>query len=290
MKCVVTGGSGFLASHVADELVKQGHEVTILDKKKSKYLNHKQKFIYGDIKKKHKLLNILKKKDILFHFAAISDIGESIKSPRDTVITNILATVDLLEICMKYKIKRFIFASTIYVNSEEGAFYKSSKRSAENFIEEYSKIKNLKFTILRFGSIFGERSELNNGVKKILTHALKKKEVRYYGSRNTMRNYISVQNAAKLTVKCIQKKYENKHVEITGRSKIKIYKLLKIVKNELNISKPIIFDKKPHLGHYINEPNTYKFKKGEKLYTNSELEFKEDLQKYLKSLRKTIKK
>ena len=116
MKCVVTGGSGFLASHVADELVKQGHEVTILDKKKSKYLNHKQKFIYGDIKKKQKFLNILKKKDILFHFAAISDIGESIKSPRDTVITNILATVDLLELCMKYIQRKYQHILLIKLN------------------------------------------------------------------------------------------------------------------------------------------------------------------------------
>ena len=60
MNCVVTGGSGFLASHVADELVKQGHEVTILDKK-SKYLNHKQN-LFTVILKKHKLLNILKKR------------------------------------------------------------------------------------------------------------------------------------------------------------------------------------------------------------------------------------
>ena len=68
MKCVVTGGSGFLASHVADELVKQGHEVTILDKKKSKYLNHKQKFIYGDIKKKTQTFKYIKKKRYFISF------------------------------------------------------------------------------------------------------------------------------------------------------------------------------------------------------------------------------
>ena len=70
--------------------------------------------------------------------------------PHDTVNYNILGTVNLLELCKKYKVKRFVFASSIYVNSKQGGFYRSSKRAAEDYVEEYNQRYNLNFTILRF--------------------------------------------------------------------------------------------------------------------------------------------
>ena len=208
MKCLVTGGSGFLGSHIADELSLRGHQVTIFDKKKSKYLKKNQKFISGNLKNKKTLEKIIKGKDIVFHFAAIADIAEAMKNPKETVLINIIPTINMLELSLKYKIKRFFFASTIYVNSEDGGFYKSSKRAVEDYIEEYSKLLKLKFTILRYGSIFGSRSNLSNGVNRIISHAIKKNEVRYFGNKKTEREYINVKNAAIMTVECLKKKFE----------------------------------------------------------------------------------
>ena len=78
---------------------------------------------------------------------------------------------------IKYKIKRYIFSSSIYANSSEGGFYRCSKLSAEQYIIEFGKIKKIPYTILRYGSLYGARSGFNNRVKKIIYHAKKIKNL-----------------------------------------------------------------------------------------------------------------
>ena len=148
MKITVTGGSGFLGSHVADALSKKGHKVTIFDKKYSKWIRKDQKIYVGNILNTKELGRAIKDSDAVFHFAALADLGEAIKLPIETVKLNILGTVIALSLCKKYKVKRFIHASTIYVNSIEGGFYRSSKRAAEDYVLEYNKIYGLEYTIL----------------------------------------------------------------------------------------------------------------------------------------------
>ena len=168
MKITVTGGSGFLGSHVADALSKKGHKVTIFDKKKSKWIRSDQKIVIGDILDAKALENVIKDADVVFHFAALGDLNQALREPVNSVITNILGTVRTLELSRKHKIKRFIHASTIYVNSAEGSFYRSSKKAAEDYVDEYKKNYGLNYTILRFGSLYGQRSDDTNGVKKIV--------------------------------------------------------------------------------------------------------------------------
>ena len=140
MRITVLGGSGFIGSHVADELSKKGHKVTIFDKKKSKWIRSDQKMFIGNILNPNDLENVIKNTDVVFHFAALADIDQAIKNPINTVKVNILGTVQVLELCRKHNVKRFIHASTIYVNSVDGGFYRSSKKAAEDYVEEYKKI------------------------------------------------------------------------------------------------------------------------------------------------------
>ena len=109
--------------------------------------------------------------DGVFHFAALSDLNEALMKPLETVKLNILGTIFLLELSKKYKINRFIYASSIYVNSHQGGFYRSSKKAAEDYIEEYHQRYKINYTILRYGSLFGERSDFNNGLKKIIKNS-----------------------------------------------------------------------------------------------------------------------
>ena len=205
MQCLVTGGSGFLGSYVADELTKKGFKVVIYDKKKSPWINKKQKFVNGDLNNRKKIEKIIKKSDYVFHFAGLADLNESLLKPLETAKSNILGTINLLKICKKYNVKRFVYASSIYVLSNQGGFYRVSKKAAEEYIEEFSKRFNLNFTILRYGTIYGKRSNNTNGVKKIIKNALKNKEVVYEGSIKSKRNYLSAQDAAKITVSTIKK-------------------------------------------------------------------------------------
>ena len=145
MKCLVTGGSGFLGSHVADELTKKGHTVIIFDLKKSKWLKLNQKMIVGNMLNYRQLNNALKKVDYVLHFAGLSDLNKALNKPIETIKFNILATANLLKLSLKNNIKRIIFASSIYAISSQGGFYRCSKRAAEDYIEEYQKDLELIF-------------------------------------------------------------------------------------------------------------------------------------------------
>ena len=115
MKITVLGGSGFVGSHVADKLTEAGHKVIVYDLRRSKFLKKNQKMIVGDILNKKLLEKAISKSDIVYNFAAIADIDQSISLPVETAKTNILGELNVLELCKKYSIKRHVFASTIFV-------------------------------------------------------------------------------------------------------------------------------------------------------------------------------
>ena len=154
-----------------------------------------------------------------------------------TVTKNILGTVNILELSKKYKVKRFIYASSIYSLSVQGGFYRCSKKAAEDYIEEYYKNYGLNFTIVRYGSLYGMRTDRSNGVYRIIKDALQNKELQYIGNKNVIRKYINVIDAAKATANTISLKYSNKYVNITGARSYKVTHLLDVVAKSLKINK-----------------------------------------------------
>ena len=131
MRILLIGGSGFLGFHLVNFLEKSGHKVTIFDKRVGHFKNKRKKIILGDVNNYKKLSSVIRNKDIVYNFAAISDIGESMINPIQTAKINILGNVSILDLCVKYRVKKFIFASTIYVNSNSGSFYRISKHACE---------------------------------------------------------------------------------------------------------------------------------------------------------------
>ena len=206
MKIAVLGGSGFLGSHLSDLLSSKGHFVKVFDTKKSKYLKKNQKMYVGSILDKNKLSNIIKGCDFVYHFAALADLNLATKKPLETAEINILGTINALVLSKKHKVKRFIFASSIYANTEEGGFYGSSKQAAESYIEKFYKTFGLNYTILRFGSLYGSRSGNANGINAIINGAINNKKLIYGGSKLAAREYIHVEDATKACIKIIKKK------------------------------------------------------------------------------------
>src|SRR4030095_493353 len=96
-KILVTGGSGFLGSHIADVLTANGHEVTIYDCKDSLYRTKDQHFIQGDIKDGTAVNNAVKGNDYVYHLAALADLNEAKTKPLQTVQVNIKGTLNVLE-------------------------------------------------------------------------------------------------------------------------------------------------------------------------------------------------
>jgi UDP-glucose 4-epimerase len=285
MKILVIGGSGFIGLSLVSHLLKKHYTVTVFDLVKPKIKNKKIKFIKGNISNPKLLEKIIRKNKIVYHLAGISDIDEAQKVPIETVNTNILATVKILEICSKFKIKRFIFASSIYVHSSQGGFYRASKKSVELYIQEYWKQNKLKSTILRYGTIYGPSNNLKNNINKITNNALKKNIVQYEGSNLAKRNIIHVADVGKASIKILQKKYENKAVLITGKKNIKIKNIMRMIQKKLNIKKPLFFKNKKLIGHYISNPFTYKKPKEIKFTLRREIKIRDGINELIEYLR-----
>lgn len=216
-KALVIGGSGFLGSHVADALHAQGYDTTIFDLADSPYLSSGQKFIQGSILDPSSVEAAIKGMDIVFHLAGQPDIARSVEDPTHTLNLNIQGTVNILEACRKHKVKRFMFASTIYVYSDVGAFYRASKQSCEIIVQEYQKQFGLDYTILRYGSLYGPRAPESNFIHRILKQALleKKVDVGDY-SLEDRREYIHVVDSAKMSLLALGDEYVNSSVMLTG--------------------------------------------------------------------------
>lgn len=257
-KILVTGSSGFIGSHVADALEKNGYQVVLFDTIPSKYKSKNQKEFIGSILNYSDVEKAMKDCSAVYHFAAQADIGSSSEIPAETISSNIIGTLNVLESAKNYNVKRFVFASTIYVYSQLGSFYRVSKQACEKIIEEYQLEYNLNYTILRFGSLYGPRANRFNGIQDFLTQALKNKKIVRRGDGEEIREYIHVKDAAKLSVKALKDKNINKHLIITGNQQIKVKDLLIMIKEILDGDIKIEFGQEEELHHYEITPYSYK--------------------------------
>ena len=272
MKAIVFGGSGFVGSHVADELTERGHEVIIYDLLDSPYLRKGQEMIVGDILDKNKISRAVEGCDAVYNFAGIADLDTATTQPIDTVNQNIFGNALVLDASVKAGAKRFVYASTIYVYSSLGGFYRCSKQAAELYIEEYQKRYGLDFTILRYGTLYGPRADERNSVYRYLKQALLSGKITVYGTGDELREYIHVKDAAKLSVDILSDEFKNKHVVITGHHPIKFREMLNTVKEMLGGKVEIEF-KPPeesvrYGAHYGITPYSFIPKIGQKLVSN----------------------
>ena len=255
---VVFGGSGFLGSHIADELSNRGFKIYIFDRVISPFKSENQEMIIGDILDRDAVRDVIKKVDYVYHFAAIADIGESREKPVETAQFNIIGTMNILDACREFNIKRFVYSSTIYVYSDHGSFYRSSKQACELFIENYQKEFSLPFTILRYGSLYGPRANQFNFIKNAIIEALTTKEINRKGDGKEIRDYINVLDAACSSVDILEKSYENSYVMITGPQTMRVSELLNMIREILNNEIEINYLNEDFAGHYQITPYSFK--------------------------------
>jgi UDP-glucose 4-epimerase len=265
---IIFGGSGFLGSHVADNLSERGYNVTLFDIRPSSYIQPDQNMIVGDILDSSKVNNALKNQNVVFHFAGLSDLDKGTGQPLKVVNQNILGTINLLNGAVKNNIQRFVFASTIYVYSRLGGFYRCSKQATELFIEEFQSRYGLDYTVLRYGSLYGTRADDNNGIRSYLLQGLRNGKITYPGTGNEMREYINVKDAARLTVDILSPEYKNKHIVVTGHHPMKTIDMLEMIKEMLKKDITFEFSIKPNESHYSITPYSFIPKVGSKLVSN----------------------
>ena len=257
-KVLITGGSGFIGSHMADVLEKQKFNVVLFDAVPSKYKSKSQEEFIGDILKPSDIDKAMEGCDVIYHFAAQADIEVSRSLPAKTIMANIVGTQNVLEAARKHKVKRFMFSSTIYVYSELGSFYRVSKQACEKIIEEYQREFGLDYTILRYGSLYGPRANEFNFISNILHQALKNNKIVRRGDGKEIREYIHVKDAVRLSVDALDDKFKNKHLIITGNQQIRVKDLLIMIKEIFDNEIKIEFDDEEELHHYEITPYNYR--------------------------------
>ena len=131
------GGSGFIGSHTADVLSERGYNVTIFDQVPSPWLRNDQEMIVGDVLNSDLVYEVLEGARYLYLFAGIADIDEARLRPFDTIRLNVLGPTTVLQAAVDSGIKRIVYASTMYVYSSHGSFYRASKQVAEIVIEVF---------------------------------------------------------------------------------------------------------------------------------------------------------
>lgn len=224
MKIIVTGGVGFIGSHIVDEYIKKGFNVLIIDNLSSgseRNINKKAIFEKVDLKEKNKIAKIIEKfkPDIINHNAFYSSITKAEKRKGKFLVENINNFLNLIE-PSKFFLKQFIFASSCAVYGEKQPplkesddtkpvnLYGLSKLLIENSIIYYSKRYGFKYTILRYSNVYGpkQRDDLESGVISILINQiLNKKPLTIFGDGETTRDFIFISDVVRANILSIDK-------------------------------------------------------------------------------------
>ena len=271
-KIIFLGGSGFIGRYFVQKLIDLGNNVIIYDLKNPGFTDKKLTYIKGNILEKEKISKIIKKNSYVFNFAGWSDIGSGEKNPQKVLENNVKGNSIILKICEKNKVKRFIYASSIYVFSKYGGIYRESKQSCEKMIKK----SLIDSTILRFGSIYGPGSTDGNTIYDLLNMAILNKKIVYWGKGDEVRQYIHVRDASKICEKIFLNKYINKSLLITGLEDTRSNDLINTICEMFNKKIKVEYKfQKRSTSHYKNTPfsimknSTYIPEIGEKMIFES---------------------
>lgn len=174
---LITGGAGFIGSHLVEEMISRNYKVIVLDNLISGNLENlkncrkKIKFFEKDIGEYKNISKYFKNVDVVFHLSALADIVPSIKNPENYFNTNVKGTLNVLRACVKNKVKKIIYAASgscygiarELPTSEKAEIkteypYALTKKLGEDLIVHWSKVYNLNFTSLRLFNVYGPRS------------------------------------------------------------------------------------------------------------------------------------
>jgi UDP-glucose 4-epimerase len=213
MKILVTGGAGFIGSHIVDFYVKQGHDVAVVDNLSSgniSNLNPEAKFYRIDIRSE-KINDIFEqeKPEVVNHHAAQIDVRKSVADPIEDASINIIGTLNLLQNSVEHGVKKFLFASSGGVAYGEPEYlpadlnhplnplspYGASKMSVEYYLKIYKELYGLSYAAMRYGNVYGPRQDPHGeaGVIAIFSNKILANEpLTIFGDGEQTRDYIFV--------------------------------------------------------------------------------------------------
>lgn len=221
MKLLVTGGAGFIGSHVVDALIEKGHTVIVIDNLstgKKAQVNAKAELYEVDLKDHNNIEDIFSKRhfNAIYHLAAQIDVRKSVLFPLYDAETNILSSLHLLELAKKYGTKQFIFSSTggaLYGDgelipiSEEASVhpispYGCAKASVEKYLYFYQNVHGITCTALRYANVYGPRQNPNGeaGVVAIFLNSMFQGKAPIIFGGSQTRDFVYVSDVARANV------------------------------------------------------------------------------------------
>lgn len=248
---LITGGAGFIGSHIADILIQNNYKVIIADNLstgKKENINNKAVFYNIDIKNYDALETVFKNNKIehIIHLAAQVSVPNSIRNPINDANENIIATLNIIELSKKYNIKKIIVSSSAAVygipkelpidethSTIPISYYGLSKLT----MEKYLILSDINYIICRFSNVYGPRQTPHGeaGVVSIfMDNAINNKDLNIFGDGNQTRDFIYVEDIAKIFLFFIEKNISNEILNISTNNSISINKLANII---INISK-----------------------------------------------------
>ena len=268
MKVLVTGGAGFIASNLVDDLITQGHDVVIIDNLttgKEENINSKATFYKEDIGNTEGLEKIFaeEKPDIVNHHAAQVDLRRSVGDPLYDAQVNIIGSLNLINISSTHNVKRFIYASTggaVYGEPEylpvdekhivdPQSQYGVSKHTVEHYLFVFRQTRNLSYTVLRYPNVYGPRQDPHGeaGVVAIFTEQmLDGKQSTVFGDGTKTRDYVYVGDlvSANMSAMFNETDMSGEIYNLGWGKEIKDIEVFEAVRDALGLSVEPLFDEK----------------------------------------------
>jgi len=300
MRAIVTGGAGFIGSHLVEFLLKKKYKIIVIDnlstgrKENLKHLSKKITFINSDLSKKGIWINYFNNIDCVFHLAALADIVPSIQFPEKYFQSNVLATLNILECCKKFNVKKLIYTASsscygipkAYPTSENEAldpkyFYALSKLQGEQLVLHWSKIYKIPAISLRLFNVYGTKSRTSGTYGAMFGVFLAQrnagKPLTVIGNGKQKRDFTYVSDVVNALYLASKSKFKDEIFNVGSGNPVTVNKVASLIS-----SKKIYIPKRPGEPN-ITYANNYKIRR--KLRWNPRVKIEEGVKKILNELK-----
>jgi UDP-glucose 4-epimerase len=241
MVILVTGGSGFIGSHIVDKLMERGYDVRVFDLVKP----HRDdvEWIKGNLLNKDDLLEACKDVEYIFHLGAIADVNVALSKPELCVQINEVGTLNLLQAAQSLEVERAILASTTWVYGNIEGFvteddpirppdhiYTATKIAQEHLFICWNKHYGLPYTILRYDIPYGARMRSNMAIATFVRKAQRKETITIFGDGKQGRCFIFVEDLAEGNIAALTKNAENQVINLAGEKFVSINEIVEILR------------------------------------------------------------